>query len=497
MRTRTILTLLCLILLGVSLPMNAIDRSSLASYASSLKGKKGADLKEALESLMGKKTVLSYGKGAGHTWSGFYKTDRNKETNECYNRYSSKKFYFSNSSSAIDGMNIEHSFPKSWWGGANNDAYKDLYNLYPSDASANSSKSNYPMDEVTKAKSEEEGYDKVGTGAHTSNAWEPGDQFKGDFSRGYMYMAVTYGGLSFSGTGLQTMTNEAYPGLKSWASTLYRTWSKNDRVSDLERDRNNAVSDIQGNRNLFVDYPYLAEYVWGDSANVPFDPYSSISTASDDDRYMNVTPDDPDTPTYDDVYYFTKATTITSGKQYILAAQQDGTLYIMKPLGSGKTYGYANADKITTTADTVTQKTYDNTFVLTASGDGYIITDNSKRYLFHEGTYKTISVTSDASKAAVWTVIRNDDGTFKIETGGYYLQYSTRYNSYGCYNNSQGLMPVLFELTEKAPTAISNVVVVKNADDRIFTIQGQYVGKDLDQLPRGLYIRGGKKIVVR
>ena len=498
MRRKKLLPVLCLLLLGLCQPMNAIDHASLVSYASSLKGKKGADLKEALEALMKNKTVLSYGKGAGHTWSGFYKTDRNKETNECYNRYSSKKFYFTSATNAIDGMNIEHSFPKSWWGGASNDAYKDLYNLYPSDKSANSSKSNFPMDEVTKATSGEEGYDKVGTGTHTSNAWEPGDQFKGDFSRGYMYMAVTYGGLTFSGIGLQTMTNEAYPGLKSWASTLYRTWSKKDKVSDLERDRNNAVSEIQGNRNLFIDYPFLAEYVWGDSTDVPFNPSTSISTASDDDRYMNVNPDNPDTPTYDDVYYFSKATTITSGKQYVLAAQQGDTLFIMKPLASNKTYGYPYVDKFTTTTDTLTQKNFDNAYILTESGNGYTITDSKARYLFHEGTYKTLSVSNNSDKAAVWTITKNADGTFKIETDGYYLQYSTIYKSYGCYNNIQGIMPILFELTDKAATSINSVTTVKaNNDNRIFTIQGQYVGKDLNTLPRGLYISNGKKIIIR
>lgn len=35
-----------------------------------------------------------------------------------------------------------------------------------------------------------------------------------------------------------------------------------------------------------------------------------------------------------------------------------------------------------------------------------------------------------------------------------------------------------------------------NADRRIFTIDGRYVGKDSSALPQGIYVRGGKKIVV-
>ena len=48
-------------------------------------------------------------------------------------------------------MNREHSFPKSWWGGVDNDAYTDINHLYPSDGPANSAKLNYPLGEVNRA----------------------------------------------------------------------------------------------------------------------------------------------------------------------------------------------------------------------------------------------------------------------------------------------------------------------------------------------------------
>lgn len=291
-----------------SLSANAITRENLTDYAKSLQGKKKSELKTAIHQLIGSPTTLSYGSGnANTTWGGFYSTDRNSETNECINRYSARKFYFGSKGSSISGMNIEHSFPKSWWGGTENKAYKDLYNLYPSDESANSSKSNYPMGIVTKVKSEEEGYDKVGTGTIDGvsgrNCWEPGDQYKGDFARAYMYMATSYQDLTWKGTeGLQQLENDTWPTLKQWAYTLYLTWLISDPVDDLEIDRNNAVSKIQGNRNLFVDFPYLAEYVWGDSTDVVFNPYTSVTTAEDDARYTGHATivdddDDPSLPT--------------------------------------------------------------------------------------------------------------------------------------------------------------------------------------------------------
>ena len=112
-------------------------------------------------------------------------------------------------------------------------------------------------------------------------------------------MATCYQDLEWKGTqGLQQLQNDVWPTLKQWAYTLYLQWLKSDPVDELEIDRNNAVNAIQGNRNLFIDYPYLAEYVWGDSVDVAFNPYSSISTASDDDRYFTVAPSGIATPTF-------------------------------------------------------------------------------------------------------------------------------------------------------------------------------------------------------
>ena len=128
-----------LCLLALSTWAHAITRDSLVNYSKSLNGLKKESLKTAVYKLLNKNvSMLAYGSGKDKTWWGFYYTDRNTKTNECINRYSAKKFYFGsyNTGEAISGMNIEHSFPKSWWGGSNNNAYKDLFNLYPSDSQA-------------------------------------------------------------------------------------------------------------------------------------------------------------------------------------------------------------------------------------------------------------------------------------------------------------------------------------------------------------------------
>ena len=47
-------------------------------------------------------------------------------------------------------------------------------------------------------------------------------------------------------------------------------WSAQDPVSEKEIARNNAVYDIQYNRNPFIDYPGLEQWIWGDKMDVPF-----------------------------------------------------------------------------------------------------------------------------------------------------------------------------------------------------------------------------------
>lgn len=303
---RNLLHIAALLMLATySLSASAIDRDKLIEYAKSLKGLKKAELKTAIYKSCQPKKVLAYGSGSGNTWDGFYDTDRIAGTSECVNRYSSKKFYFTKRGSAISGMNIEHSFPKSWWGGASNNAYKDLFNLYPSESDANSSKSNYPMGKVTNPNILDD-YEKVGSGPAGSlgniRLCEPNDLWKGDFCRSYFYMATIYQNFNWSGTqGKQQLQDGDWPTLREWAYKLYLEWTRQDVVVDIEIQRNNAIYEIQGNRNLFIDYPYLAEYVWGDSINVAFDPYTSITTADGDDRYTArpitpVTPDNPEEP---------------------------------------------------------------------------------------------------------------------------------------------------------------------------------------------------------
>lgn len=83
-------------------------------YYSSLKGKKGAELKTAIWKIIKNAKVLEYGSGDQSTWWGFYVTDVTDD-GYCIDRYSPRNSWqkYGRRGSSISGMNIEHSFAQS------------------------------------------------------------------------------------------------------------------------------------------------------------------------------------------------------------------------------------------------------------------------------------------------------------------------------------------------------------------------------------------------
>ena len=241
-------------------------------YYDAATGLAEGELKSALHHIIKGGKRLTYGSGAGKTWSGFEKTDLHPD-GYVWDMYSDRKVKFPGGGGVPSGMNIEHSVANSWWGGYKNDAFKDLYHLNPSYANANAKRSNYPLGEV--AKGEVVGTIKVGNNTfgteYNDISFEPSDQYKGDFARAYMYMFTCYEDLTWTGTKATSMLkNEKYPMLRPWAADLLLKWHRNDPVSEKEINRAAEIYKIQENRNPFIDYPEIAEYLWGDKKGEPF-----------------------------------------------------------------------------------------------------------------------------------------------------------------------------------------------------------------------------------
>ena len=253
-------------------------------YIHSVQGLNQAELKTGLHDLIQPRHVPSYGgKGEGYTWAGFAAADALPD-GSVRDRYSNEQRML-NGLQAVSGMNIEHIWANSWWGHTVNNAYCDLLNLYPADGPANQHKSNNPIGIVDGKIMFDNGVIKVGKSSSYRadsliTAWEPADEWKGDFARTYFYMATAYQHMADewqTTDGLLTVDPVSWQTMRPWVYELMLQWADEDPVDDIERERNEVIYGIQGNRNPYVDVPELADYIWGDKNDLIFyiDPAST------------------------------------------------------------------------------------------------------------------------------------------------------------------------------------------------------------------------------
>ncbi len=172
-------------------------------------------------------------------------------------------------SSCFGLWNREHVFPKSLaspnlvtnFPGAGT----DVHNLRACDYSTNASRSNKKFD--------------AGNGNSSSNNqgnWYPGDEWKGDVARIIMYMYLRYPNQcepTNVGIGTQLFSpNGDMP-------DVFLNWNSSDPVSEFEETRNNSIANVQGNRNPFIDNPYLATLIWNGPAAE--DKWASANSITD------------------------------------------------------------------------------------------------------------------------------------------------------------------------------------------------------------------------
>lgn len=132
------------------------------------------------------------------------------------------------------------------------DAGEDAHNLRASDVDKNGNRGNLKFATGN------------GNSGTVTGGWYPGDEWKGDVARMMMYMYLRY----------PTQCLPTNVGVGSSAGTpddmidLFLQWNAEDPVSEYEDNRNTYHGNTsntyaQGNRNPFIDNPYLATLIWG------------------------------------------------------------------------------------------------------------------------------------------------------------------------------------------------------------------------------------------
>ncbi|RTY90635.1 endonuclease [Flavobacterium sp. GT3R68] len=259
-----------------------------AGYYSSLEGLAGAALKQALQDIIANPAVVhahNYGDvydilnvadqnpaNSSQVWLMYVEQPRSKldvqSDNSIVGKWNREHIYCQSRGGFTDGTSSTPDGINTWLPTDANDiltGHGDAHHIRAEDGQENSSRNerNYGVD--------------YNGPVGSAGSW------RGDVARGVFYMSVRYNALNVV-NGNPPQNPDYYIG--DLATLL--TWNMSDPSDDFEMNRNNYIYTWQVNRNPFIDYPSLADYIWGANAGQPW--FSALGTHDATDVRMVVYP---------------------------------------------------------------------------------------------------------------------------------------------------------------------------------------------------------------
>ena len=188
-----------------------------------------------------------------------------------------------------DSMQREHIWPQSKASYFQLNGGADLHHLRPSIGGVNQSKSNRAFADLVGTDTAYTSYqvnnqDVIWVGVKDfDKVLDVRDNVKGDVARILLYIYVRweqpnlYSDVASSKLPPLDSDDKSNNGIRviEDRATLLR-WCRQDPVNTWEMERNDLTQDVQGNRNVFIDYPELAWYLFG------LTPPSDMQTPSGD-----------------------------------------------------------------------------------------------------------------------------------------------------------------------------------------------------------------------
>lgn len=492
----------------VSVVSSAQGPNNTGTYYKTANGKSGKTLKTALWNIVKAPNVVSY----NNLISAYQQTDLRAD-GKIWDMYSDNTNYSLSDntggySKEGDMYNREHSFPKSWFGGKVSPMYSDIVHVVPADGYVNNQRGNLPFGENNgEVYKSHNAFSKVGrctSEGYSGTCFEPNDEYKGDFARIYFYMVTCYEDrVANWSSEMLTVPADTYKPFSTWAMNLLLKWAKQDPVSQKEIDRNNAVEKVQGNRNPFVDYPGLEQYVWGSKAAVPFD-----YTASDKPVNPDTTEVKPDDTTH--VEPILPEGTLTFVQVSSSAELEVGNGYlIVSELADGSYVAMADYDNKFRLSVPVSVS--GNSITTEVNGSGkprmMLLGDTPKPYTFYDSVDKTyLSLGEDGNKLystetatqadAQWTI--TFQGKTALITNCKYTNRSIKYNAssprFATYKSGQRDVSLFKCIQDLQGVSAATSTANKHLDDAWYTLSGQRVATPT----RGIYIhKGRKQLIVR
>lgn len=265
-----------------------VSSTAPAGYYDSLEGKSGTALRQALQDIIANPAVV-HAHNYGDVTNIIKACDQNPlNPNQVWLLYSeqprSKLDFQDTGGSNVGKWNREHMYPQSrggYQGGTSSEpdgidvwlptgpddiltGHGDAHHIRAEDGPVNSSRNNKDYGEYL---------------GPTGNV----GSWHGDAARGVFYMAVRYNGLEVVNGNPPNNTVGQLGDL-----ALLLQWNHSDPSDDFEMNRNNYIYTWQVNRNPFIDYPDLADYIWGTHVNDPW--FAALATTTFSDREVVLYP---------------------------------------------------------------------------------------------------------------------------------------------------------------------------------------------------------------
>lgn len=258
-----------------------------AGYYDSLEGKSGAVLKQAIQDIIANPSVVhahNYGDietilkksdqnplNSNQVWLMYVEQPRSKldlqETGINTGKWNREHIYPQSRGGFTDGTSSQADGINVWLPTSADDlmtGHGDAHHIRAEDGPENSIRNNRDYGEYMGP---------VGT----QGSW------RGDVARSLFYMACRYNGLSVvNGNPANTTVGQ----LGDLALLLQ--WNQTYPSDDFEMNRNNFIYTWQVNRNPFIDYPLLADYVFGANFGQPW--FASLSNTDFDAKRIVLYP---------------------------------------------------------------------------------------------------------------------------------------------------------------------------------------------------------------
>lgn len=137
----------------------------------------------------------------------------------------------------------------------------DYHNIFAALGNGNSSRGNKELGTVNNPNIIQEGY------KSNQSTFEPSDKDKGKLARAILYMDLMYDDINLldGNYDINQVLFEGY-GIHGNRDTIL-SWASTYKVDYLEYQHNQVVYSYQNNRNPFVDFPNLVDYLYGDKKN--------------------------------------------------------------------------------------------------------------------------------------------------------------------------------------------------------------------------------------